>query len=99
MFVGIYKVSLLGFNKFSTIYLEFFTTTDCKKKLLVSNYISKVLLEWASVVQKMFRFFAALPDGMVLLYSFDDDTWLITCIVPNGYYGNEINFALIKERK
>lgn len=43
--------------------------------------------------------FAAPPDGMVLLYSFDDDTYLITCIVPNGYYGNEINFALIKERK
>lgn len=43
--------------------------------------------------------FTASLSGMVLPYSFDDGTWLITCIVPNGYYGNEINFPLIKERK
>lgn len=39
------KGKIIGFSKFSTIYLEFFTT-DCKKKLIVSNYITlaKVLL-------------------------------------------------------
>lgn len=92
------KGKIIGFSKFSTIYLEFFTT-DCKKKLLVSNYISKSFAWVSECRAKIVSVFAAPPDGMVLLYSFDDDTWLITCIVPNGYYGNEINFALIKERK
>lgn len=42
--------------------------------------------------------FTASPYGMVLPFCFDDGTRLITCIVPNGYHGDEINFALIKKR-
>lgn len=35
------KGKIIGFSKFSTIYLEFFTTTDYKKKFT----LAKVLLE------------------------------------------------------
>lgn len=35
------KGKIIGFGKFSTIYLEFLTTTDCKKKFT----LAKVLLE------------------------------------------------------
>lgn len=48
---------------------------------------------------KIVLVFVVFFDGMVFFYSFDDDIWLIICIVLNGYYGNEINFVLIKERK
>lgn len=51
------KGKIISFNKFSTIYLEFFTT-DCKKKItsIKLYYLSKSFALVSECRTKMFRF-------------------------------------------